>query len=139
MRKLSGNLPGKSPAKCDPYICVVESLVLAQASMKSASSPGATSPHDHTGSTESQGPVICLILQTWLQLCLQISLWHQKFLDIMEQCIPKVQKMDMSSPWFSKRIGSAIRKHIKRRAKLTGSPEGDEHGHTRHTELATMT
>ena len=79
--------------------------------MKSASSPGATSPHDHTGSTESQGAAIYLMLQTWLQLCLQISLWHQKFLDIMEQCILKGQKMEMSFPWFSKRIVSAIRKH----------------------------
>ena len=53
------------------------------------------------------------------------SLWHQKFLDIMEQCIPKGSLPKRKCPpWISKRMVSAIRKRnaCYRRAKRTGSP-----------------
>ena len=52
--------------------------------------------------------------------------WQQKFLNIMEQCIPKGSlPRRKCAPWISKQIVSAIRKRntCYRRAKQTGSTE----------------
>ena len=52
--------------------------------------------------------------------------WQQKFLNIMEQCIPKGSLPKRKcAPWVSKQIVSAIRKRntCYRRAKQTGSHE----------------
>ena len=52
--------------------------------------------------------------------------WQQKFLNIMEQCIPKESlPRRKCAPWMSKQIVSAIHKHntCYRRGKQTGSTE----------------